>query len=459
MASFYWYSRANGVAAWDSGTSYNTGDTVLYSGYLYTSLTDSNTGNEPDTDTTDWAPAVGVNQSTPGLADEWQDQTNWWQDAGHTLGAGTIPSDFDSVYYIGAREPINVPSNRFAAFDTSGMDIGSTVANTATVMIDFGGNLTLGVAGDPTSIHTWLGTSASNATLTFQGGAQNHGDISQATFIDSASNQSDISQAAFFESASNQASCAIGSFLGNSNNSYSVARAIFYDSADNAGSVAFGTLYNSASNSGEIANLAVFPVASKVVPVSAGGPATWGFHEEFGPGTATGGSGVAAQVNTIYTSDSGTPVPHAGPGGLDSSGQFVPAPFIMALNGVNQGTSGALGTDGNAYDMDHVTTDVPGGNYYPPNDNVSPYTEDPSLVLTTGFYGVSNTTQGTGSGGGGGLTTTEHGWLATLVDVLARTNVLVDNGDGTVTATFSGGTAITYNKTTGQRTASSAEGS
>ncbi len=48
VVGFHW------KGAWDSGTSYATGDAVSFNGSSYISLIDSNTGNPPDTSPTDW---------------------------------------------------------------------------------------------------------------------------------------------------------------------------------------------------------------------------------------------------------------------------------------------------------------------------------------------------------------------------------------------------------------------
>jgi hypothetical protein len=43
------------------------------------------------------------------------------------------------------------------------------------------------------------------------------------------------------------------------------------------------------------------------------------------------------------------------------------------------------------------------GDYYPPNLNSAPGVEDADAVITTAHYGAANATQGTGTGGIGGL--------------------------------------------------------
>ena len=40
--------------AYDAGVTYNTGDIIRYDKLLYKSLVDSNTGNQPDTNTSEW---------------------------------------------------------------------------------------------------------------------------------------------------------------------------------------------------------------------------------------------------------------------------------------------------------------------------------------------------------------------------------------------------------------------
>jgi hypothetical protein len=56
----------DGYSEWASGTTYNTGDTVYYGNYLYESVGDSNTGNDPSTTSTgttpDWLKLGMVNK-------------------------------------------------------------------------------------------------------------------------------------------------------------------------------------------------------------------------------------------------------------------------------------------------------------------------------------------------------------------------------------------------------------
>lgn len=50
--------------AWLIGTTYDTGDAVLYAGQYYLSLVDTNLGIQPDTDTTKWVPTNGAAVAT-----------------------------------------------------------------------------------------------------------------------------------------------------------------------------------------------------------------------------------------------------------------------------------------------------------------------------------------------------------------------------------------------------------
>lgn len=50
---------AVGVVLWNIGTSYNTGDPVIYDNIGYNSLTSLNVGNQPDTSPSDWAEVDG----------------------------------------------------------------------------------------------------------------------------------------------------------------------------------------------------------------------------------------------------------------------------------------------------------------------------------------------------------------------------------------------------------------
>ena len=82
---------ATNYAAYNSGTTYATGDEVIYDNVAYTSLVDSNTGNEPDTSPDDWS--VGSTMAAGAQCIISGDPYPPFTDTPHNLLDGAIDQD------------------------------------------------------------------------------------------------------------------------------------------------------------------------------------------------------------------------------------------------------------------------------------------------------------------------------------------------------------------------------
>ena len=87
LSYFINYVLQEGIAEWDSGTTYFKGSFVQVAGVLYTSNTDNNLNNNPVTDATDWSLFI-AGGSFYGLA---QNGNPW------NVTVTTLPSNFDPV--------------------------------------------------------------------------------------------------------------------------------------------------------------------------------------------------------------------------------------------------------------------------------------------------------------------------------------------------------------------------
>jgi len=85
-----------------------------------------------------------------------------------------------------------------------------------------------------------------------------------------------------------------------------------------------------------------------------------------------------------------------------------------AVYGYNRGESGTASTSGGSsvdpgidnvlYGTSYVINGSPkNGVYYPPNNGISPFTSNASLVELGAYFGINNETEGSGGGGGGGI--------------------------------------------------------
>lgn len=110
-----------------------------------------------------------------GVDAKWDTVTgNWWTDAAHTQQAGGVPATGDYVRLLGTTAPTGAPATAIAliGFDTSGLGPNVDLVETITsekISISEGGTLIMGVSGADTGRHTWLGTTGTTGTFTFQG--------------------------------------------------------------------------------------------------------------------------------------------------------------------------------------------------------------------------------------------------------------------------------------------------
>lgn len=123
-----------------------------------------------------------------GTNQDLADSSNNWDDAAHTTpfsgnsGAG-YPGSSDDLVILGSTMPTsNSGVTALHSWDSSGAATGTTISGTVTsgIAIGSGGGVTVGVAGDATSAHTFAG-STDYGTYVAQGG----GSITQGANVNS----------------------------------------------------------------------------------------------------------------------------------------------------------------------------------------------------------------------------------------------------------------------------------